>query len=258
MKHGITRKLAPLAGLAVLVVVCAGFLAPSKPTSIFLHAPYSTLLRAHVRNGTVDYAGLKAQEKRLDAYLGILGAADPEDLDPREQMAFFINAYNAWTLKVVLNRYPKITSIKDTGTLFSSPWKVPVVRLMGRVLTLDHLENEILRPRFRDPRVHFALSCASRSCPPLRPEPYEGQRLDAQLDDAARSFINDARFNAVEGKVLRLNKIFDWYADDFGGPKGVLGFVRRYADTRLARELDALGPAPSTASMPYDWGLNGR
>jgi hypothetical protein len=221
-------------------------------------APYSMLLRQYVQNGSVDYAGLKAEAKRLDTYLNFLAHVEPAALSEPDQKAFYVNLYNAWTLKLVLTRYPKISSIKETGTLLKSPWKTPLVRLGGQTLTLDEVENGILRARFKDPLVHFALNCASRSCPPLRAEPYEGSRLEDQFADQARAFLNDPTRNRVEGDTLYLSRIFDWYAKDFGGPRGVLAFLRRYAGPELKAGLDRLGPEPRIQYLDYDWSLNGR
>lgn len=219
-------------------------------------APYSILLRQYVRNGSVDYAGLQTEGKRLDTYLNFLAHVEPEALPEPDQKAFYINLYNAWTLKLVLTRYPKISSIKEAGTLLKSPWKTPLVRLGSKTLTLDEVENGILRARFKDPLVHFALNCASRSCPPLRAEPYQGSKLEEQLEDQARSFLNDPSRNRVEGDTLYLSKIFDWYVKDFGGVQGIPAFLRRYAGPELKAALDRLGADPRIKYLDYDWSLN--
>lgn len=257
----VSRMLPALAALALFLWAAtsqaAVLSAPAAQSPVPL-APYSILLRQYVQNGSVDYAGLKAESKRLDTYLNFLAHVEPSALSEPDQKAFYINLYNAWTLKLVLTRYPKISSIKDAGTLLKSPWKTPLVRLGGKTLTLDEVENGVLRPRFKDPLVHFALNCASRSCPPLRAEPYEGSKLEEQFEDQARAFLNDPARNRVEDGALRLSKIFDWYAKDFGGPKGVLAFLRRYAGPEFKAALDRLGPEPKIVYLDYDWSLNGR
>lgn len=219
---------------------------------------YADLLDAHVRAGRVDYAGLKKKEADLDRHLDALAQIEPESLPADEQFAFYVNAYNAWTLKLALTHYPGLRSIKDAGSLLSSPWKIKLVRLNSGLFTLDQIEHEILRPRFKDPRVHFAVNCASKSCPPLRSEPYEGAKLQAQLDDAARGFINSPEGALVKDGALYLSKIFDWYAEDFGGRQGSLVFVRSYANQELSRRIEALGDSPRLKYLEYDWRLNGE
>ncbi len=218
------------------------------------HSVYAALLASHVRNGRVDYQGFKRDEPRLDAYLKTLAGADPDRLAPAEQMAFYINAYNAWTIKLILGKYPDLESIKDLGSLFQSPWKKKFVRINGEKVTLDHIEHEILRPKFKDPRVHFAVNCASISCPPLRNEPYTGEKLEEQLDSATADFINDKKSNYVEGDTLHVSRIFKWFGEDFHGD--VKGFIAEYARPELAEKLKAAGQDLKVDYLRYDWSLN--
>lgn len=220
-------------------------------------APYAALLAVYVQNGVADYAGLKKDEARLNAYLDALASTNPETLSPNDRFAYYINAYNAWTLRLILDHYPGISSIKDAGSLFRSPWKQPFVRLAGRTVTLDHIEHDILRPQFRDPRLHFAINCASKSCPPLASRPYEGPTLDAALDAAARSFVNNPAQVFLRDGTLHVSRIFDWYGDDFGGEDGVWRFIRHYAATPLAKAMDA-AKDHRLVYTAYDWSLNGR
>lgn len=217
---------------------------------------YAQLLQRHVRDGVVDYRGLKKEEQTLDHYLEVLEKVDSGTLSHPEQFAFYINAYNAWTLKLILTGYPGVKSIKDLGSLFKSPWKKKLCRLDGRVMTLDEIEHGILRPRFADPRVHFAIVCASKSCPPLLSEPYRGRTLDTQLEAAARAFINDPRSNRFEGGVLYLSRIFKWFAKDFGNDPA--GFVGRYAEGQLAAGLQGAPRPLKIEYLDYDWRLNGQ
>lgn len=220
-------------------------------------AVYAELLGAYVHAGVVDYAGLKADEARLDAYLAELSHTDTAALDLESRKAFYINAYNAWTLKLILTAWPGVKSIKELGGLFSGPWSRELVRIEGKVLTLDEVEHGILRkPPFTDPRIHFAVNCASRSCPPLRPEPYAGDRLDAQLEDATESFINAPGNTVVDGDLVWVSRIFDWYGEDFGDAP--LDFVRRHARGELMEKLDALGDRARVRFLDYDWSLNGE
>lgn len=217
---------------------------------------YAALLRKYDTNGRIDYRGLKADEKQLDAYLKVLATTDTGKLDREEQFAFYINAYNAWTLKLVLSGYPGITSIWDLGgRFFNKPFDKKFIRLDGKQISLDDIENRILRPRFKDPRVHFAINCASKSCPALSAVPYDGKRLNAQLDAATRRFINDPTRNYLKGDTLYASKLFKWYRADF--KTGIIGFFIRFADTPLKEKLIRERGRLHVRYLPYDWTLNG-
>ncbi|MFZ2447994.1 MAG: DUF547 domain-containing protein [Syntrophobacteraceae bacterium] len=220
------------------------------------HGIYGRLLAKYVAGGTVDYRGLKTEERTLDEYLGLIEQTKTGDLPPKEQLAFYINAYNACTLKLVLGGYPGVKSIKELGGVFSSPFKKKICKIDGRPLSLDEIEHEIIRPRFKDPRVHFALNCASKGCPPLASGPYRGAALDGWLDEAARAFVNDPSRYRLDGGKLSVSMIFKWYAPDFGD--GALGFIRKYADGDLGRTLTAGGDRIKVGYLDYDWSLNGK
>lgn len=217
---------------------------------------YSHLLSSFVSGGVVDYRGLLGEEGKLDQYLLQLERTNTSALTPNDQLAFYINAYNAWTIKLVLGSYPGIKSIKDVGTIFSSPWAKKICRIDGKILSLDDIEHGIIRPRFRDPRIHFAVNCASKSCPPLASEPYRGVSLDAQLDAAARNFINDSARYRLDGNKLHVSMIFKWYASDF--KDGVLSFILKYARGDLLQKLKADGDKIENHYLEYDWSLNGN
>jgi hypothetical protein len=219
------------------------------------HALFASLLSRHVKDGVVDYKGVKDDEAILDRYLDALAAVDPEPLSPDDQFAFYVNAYNAWTIKLILSRYPDIRSIKDLGSLFSSPWKKNIARIDGNLMTLDQIEHDILRKRFKDPRVHFAVNCASKSCPPLQGEPFTGSRLNDQLNQAAQAFINAPRFNRLEGDTLWVSKIFDWFSEDFQG--GVVAYFIQFADAPLSDQLVKNKERIKVKYLDYDWSLNG-
>jgi hypothetical protein len=220
------------------------------------HGLYAGLLKKYLSEGVVDYRGFKSEEATLDAYLKVLEKTDTSKLTPEAQFAFYVNAYNAWTIKLILSAYPKVNSIKDLGSLFKSPWKKKLCRIDGDVLTLDDIEHGILRPRFKDPRVHFAVNCASKGCPPLRSEPYVGDILDQQLDEMTRSFINDPARYRLEGSTLYVSKIFDWFAEDFGND--IVGFFHRYAEGGLKAKLAENRKTIRVKYLDYDWSLNGK
>lgn len=243
---------------ALMLIAAAGLViaATGAQADVPGQAIYADLLARHVDRGVVDYQGVKADEADLDRYLAYLADVNPQALSRDERFAFYVNAYNAWTIKLILTRYPKIDSIKDLGGLFSSPWKKKIARIDGQLLTLDQIEHDILRKDFRDPRVHVAVNCASKGCPPLQSEPFAGSRLNAQLDRAARAFVNDPRFNRLDGTVLWLSRIFDWFAEDFGDD--VIDFILQYADSPLRDRLMQNRAAISVRYLDYDWSLNGR
>ena len=240
------------------------------------HTAWTTLLKKHVvlleggKASRLRYAGMAADSAALQAYLATLsalGSADFDGFSKPQQQAFLINAYNAFTVDLVLTRYPKLESIKELGNLLQSPWKRKFVALLGSTTSLDGIEHEMLRVRGRydDPRVHFAVNCASIGCPMLREEAFVAERLDAQLDEQAQRFLSDRgrnRWNPATGK-LEVSKIFDWYGEDFKlGHRGIASlpaFLARYAD-RLAdapadRERIAAQKLP-LSFLDYDWRLN--
>lgn len=219
------------------------------------YGDYAQVLARYVDARGVDYDGLKADEARLDAALRSLEAVKPQDLEPAERFAFWINVYNAYTLKLILTEYPGIDGIRDIGGIFSGPWSKRFIPVDGRTLTLDEVEKDILIPRFRDARVHFAINCASKSCPPLLAEPFIGQKLEEQLDERATSFINNGRDVVLDGGELRVSSIFKWYDEDF---IDVPAYIRRYARGELAVMLMARPGEQKVVFLEYDWSLNRR
>ena len=217
--------------------------------------------REFVRDGGVDYAGLAERQEDLDAYLASLAAVRPESLAPQEALAFWSNAYNAVTLRHVLDRYPDIESVKDVDGFFDE-LTYPVA---GAERTLDEIET--LGRDLGDPRIHFSVVCASTSCPDLLDEPYRGESIDEQLRSQTRRFLADPskgmRFDADSG-TLWLSSIFKWYAGDFTGGStvvayfarsGVAGWVRGQLPEGTAA---AIGDSPKVRYLEYDWGLNDR
>lgn len=239
-------------------------------------AAWTALLGKHVvrvdggHASRVDYAGFVADRAALDRYTSALSAIPRSAFDqmtPQRQMAFLINAYNAFTIHLILTRYPDLASIRDLGTLFNSPWKSRFIALLGDKVSLDGIEHEMLRApgRYDDPRIHFALNCASIGCPALRDEAYVADRLDAQLDDQARRFLSDRKRNRYDTKerALRVSKLFDWYGDDFTkGHRGVTSlraFLARYADVLADAPADReaiRSQGAAVAFADYDWRLN--
>ncbi len=216
---------------------------PTKSSSAPSHAAFSSLLKKHVDSrGDVDYAALKKDEAKLESYLQTLSNNAPAgDWSRNEKLAYWINAYNAATLDLILDNYPLQSITKLDG---GKPWDVKRVKLGGKTYSLNQIENEIIRPRFNEPRIHFAVNCAAASCPPLRNEAFVASRLDEQLEEQTRKFLNNARYTKVEGNTLKVSKIFDWYGEDFAD---VQRFVGNYRDVPSEAELEYL---------EYDWALN--
>jgi Protein of unknown function, DUF547 len=218
------------------------------------YGTYAELLQAHVRDGVVDYAGFKADEARLDDYLARNGRVNPESLSREDRFAYYINAYNAWTIKLILTGYPGVKSIKDLGGLLQSPWKKPFVKIDGRTLTLDEIEHSILRPQFKDARVHFAIVCASKGCPPLIAQPYRGAVLDEQLNRVTTAFLNRPGNYRLEGDRFEVSSIFKWFGEDFGN---LFDFYIRYAQGDLKQALQSGRDRIRIGYLDYDWSLNG-
>src|ERR1051326_887668 len=190
------------------------------------HALFDKVLKAHVKDALVNYPALKASPKDLNAYLDQLAGVSEADFQKwteKQQLAFLINLYNAATLRLITDNYP-IASIKKIGGLLSGPWKQEVVRLFGQITTLDHLEHQVLRKKYTEPRVHFAIVCAAHGCPPLRSEAYVAEQLDAQLDDQGRKFLGTAAKNSVDARArtLYLSPIFKWFSEDFEKKSGTV------------------------------------
>jgi hypothetical protein len=261
---------------AGLALAAAGAARAQAPAFDHGHAAWTALLRRHVvvlRGGQasqVRYDGFAGERAALKAYLDSLsgvGAAAFGAWSRAQQMAFLVNAYNAFTVELILTRWPRLESIKDLGSLFQSPWKPKWVPLLGGQVSLDDIEHEMLRQRgrFDDPRVHFGVNCASIGCPALREEAFVAERLDAQLDEQALRFLSDRtrnRYNAPRGR-LEVSKIFDWFGEDFRlGHRGIASlpaFLARYAevlaDAPAERERVRAQQAP-VAFLEYDWKLN--
>jgi hypothetical protein len=221
---------------------------------------YGRLLERHTRAvddtaGTrVDYAALRGDPDWQRLVEGL--AAAPEPTAPAERLAFWINAYNVLVIDLVARNHP-LASIRDVGSLLRPVWKIEAGHAAGRAVSLDEIEHTILRP-LGEPRVHVAIVCASTSCPSLAREPFRAERLDAQLDAAARAFVANTEKGArIESGSLRISKIFDWFGEDFVASGGVLAFVRRHATPDLRAAIDQLGPKPRLIFFDYDWSLNG-
>ncbi len=260
------KKKAAFGSIVLFVVVGAALVggsAGSLPASGFdhSHALFGKVLDAVVEDGSVDYAGLKRNPADLKAYLGQLASISRTAFgkwSEPERIAFLLNLYNAATLQLIIDHYP-VESIKEIGGRWKGPWKQEVVSLFGEKVTLDHVEHDLIRKDYKEPRVHFALVCAARSCPPLRGEPYTPDKLDEQLEDQGRIFINTPSKNRVdlENRTAYLSKIFKWFSGDFEEASGsVPAFIRPYFPRDISKQLE--DGEFAVEYTDYDWALNDR
>lgn len=220
------------------------------------HSSYDRLLKKYVTDkGLVNYKGFKAGEQELNRYLALLSRNPPAaSWSQPEQMAYWINAYNAYTIRLILDHYP-VKSIKDIGSsiqipFVTTPWAAKFFSIGGEKMSLDNIEHGTLRKKFDDPRIHFALVCASMSCARLRNEAYTAAKLESQLDDQGRDFVNNPAKNNISPGKVRLSKYFDWYKGDWTkNGQSVAKWVNRYSKTKIDEQT------PVTF-LDYNWKLN--
>ena len=227
------------------------------------HTPWDNLLSRHVRTSDqgvnlVDYHGFSTGDRTMLAdYITILSGVPISQFNRDQQLAYWVNLYNALTVRVVLDHYP-VDSIRDInispGLFATGPWDKKLISIEGENLTLNDIEHRIMRPIWRDPRIHYVVNCASIGCPNLRHRAYSGTEIDTALDRAATAYVNDPRgVSVVDGKVS-VSKIYDWFIEDFGGSEGmVLRHLQRYAAPELAARLEAIG---KLSDVHYDWSIN--
>ena len=221
------------------------------------HSKWTFLLKKHVQSdGMVDYQGFKSDKSTLNAYLDDLSKNGPTgDWSKEQELAYWINVYNAFTVKAIIDHMPlkSILDIKPNG--YESIWKKPFIELnvQGKnvFFSLDQIENEIIRKRFKEPRIHFALNCASFSCPPLRNEAFVAAKLNQQLEEQTRRFIEDSRRNTIGSDQVVISKIFDWFRVDFESRGTLIDFLNRYSSVRIKQNAQI-------QYMNYDWSLNSK
>ena len=254
------RLLAPV-HLSGALCLCLPLLIAVAPAAEFdhTHSQFAAVLQQSLKGGLVDYPGLKASPKQLNAYLDSLDAVAEGDFakwTQDQQLAFLINLYNASVLRLIIDHYP-VKSIKKIGGFFRQPWDVDVVPYFGKVATLGYLEHEVIRKNYREPRVHFALVCAALGCPELRPEPYQPGKLDRQLTEQGQNFLRNPAKNRIDlrARVAHLSPIFKWFATDFGpDPNAVVAFVLPFVSADVQEK--AKGMPLKIRYTDYDWSLN--
>lgn len=261
--------------LRLLLVTTIVTLFTASDMVAYEHLSFDAILKKHVvqldggQATKVDYHNLQKHEEELDTYLETLAEVSRSTFDTWEkveQLAFLINAYNGWTLKLIVEKYPDLQSIKDLGSLFQSPWKKRFIPLLGDTRSLDDIEHGLIRGsnRYNEPRIHFAVNCASIGCPALRDEAYRADQLEEQLDEATRLFLEDRTRNWVESpNTLYISSIFKWYKEDFErgwrGLQTLEHFLAQYADSfglRSEQTEMLKNGAYDIKYLDYDWGLN--
>lgn len=210
----------------------------------------------------VDYKKLKKEPILLNKYIKEMGLVSQKQFDAfteAQQQAFLINAYNVFTLKIVNDNYP-VKSIKKIGGVFGNTWKIKFIRLLGKELSLDAIEHEMLRKNYTEPRVHFAVNCASVGCPRLRNEAYLAEKLDSQLEEQANVFLQDTTRNKIDTtkKTLQISKIFDWFEEDFlkGPTKSIQGFIAPYITDDTVVQTALKNGEYKIDHLSYNWDLN--
>lgn len=268
------------ASLLVSLSSCAGGMTDKDVNTPNIHHVWNELVAKNVvviNNGhstEVDYAAMKLQHSELQVYLASLSAVTLDDFErfsKPKQLAFLINAYNAWTVDLILTEYPNIESIKDLGSFFKSPWNKDFIPLFGEIISLNNIEHDLIRgsedsdgePKYNEPRIHFAVNCASIGCPALRNEAYTAEKLEQQLEEQTIHFLSDKTRNTVKKDELYLSSIFKWYEEDFEQ-----GFRETYSLSEfilLYSDAMTLSPAHILALkdddmdiefLSYNWELN--
>jgi hypothetical protein len=241
-------KVKTIAGFLLFTLLFIGPALAAEPWE----AAYGKLLKSYVRGDGVDYAAWNANasdKAALKSIVDQIAARGPSNESRDVALAYYINAYNAWILHLVLESYP-LKSVREIAPLFGVFTGDRIV-VNGKQMSLNHLEKQIIIKQFKEPRIHFAINCASRSCPPLVNVPFTAGELNAQLDKVTRNFAPSPHAARMDpsGKRILLSKIFDWYADDFKPAGGPVPFLNRYLKSPLPK-------AASVGYQNYDWSLN--
>ncbi len=211
----------------------------------FLHKGWDALLQKYVSlGGRVNYAGFKGDQAALDTYLKtLMDNPIQSDWNRKKKMAYWINAYNAFTIKLIVDNYPLSSIMKLDG---GKPWDKKWIKLGDKTYSLNNIENDILRPQFQDARIHFAVNCAAKSCPTLLNRAWTENNLNTYFDKQATAFINNSSFNSISKNEIEISKIFEWYAVDFGN---LIDYLNKYSTTKI-------DPNAKVTYKEYDWDLN--
>ncbi len=221
---------------------------PAMPVEAFIHTPWTKLLQKHVsENGNVNYKGFKQDTETLRLYLKELAENIPnEDWSKPDELAYWLNVYNAFTIKLIIDHYP-LKSIKEIENL-KKPWDHRFIKIGKKWYTLNDIEHKILR-KMNDPRIHFGINCASVSCPPIFNKAFTAQNVDKELERLTFDFINDPDKNSITPNQIRISKIFSWFANDFKSKGTLIDFLNTYSKIKIERTA-------KKSFKKYDWNLN--
>jgi hypothetical protein len=230
--------------IAVFMAWFATFNVNNAPLA-FDHSAFDSLLKTYVSStGKVNYEGFKKDKTKLDAYLETLKNNAPQSSWSKdEQLAYWINTYNAFTIKLIVDNYP-LKSIQDLHG--GKPWDVKWIKIGTKTYALNGIENDIIRPQFKEPRIHFAINCAAKSCPPLLNKAWTAQNLNANLEQQTKSFINNTKFNQITATEVKVSKIFDWYGSDFSN---LIAYLNKYSSVKIDAKA-------KISYLEYNWALN--
>lgn len=211
---------------------------------------YDALLKKYVNEaGNVNYKGLKTEEGKLDAYLTYLANTNPsKSWSAAKVKAFWSNAYNAYTLKLILENYP-LKSIMKVRKKGKDAWNIPFAKVGGKTYTLNYIEHEILRKNYKDPKIHVAVNCASGSCPQLANFAFTEANYEAETEKLMKKFINDPKRNELTEKKVKISKLFSWYKGDFTRDSKLIEFINKYSDIKINKKV-------KVRFLEYDWSLN--
>jgi len=232
----------------ILALTLISFISVQSQTSTF-----NSLLQKYVTsNGVVNYQGLKSSEAKLDQYLSYLKTTTPSSSwSKNKQKAFWMNAYNAYTIKLILDNYPikSIMKIKQKG---KSAWDIPFAEVGGKTYTLNYIEHKILRAKLFDPRIHVGVNCASGSCPKLHNKAFTETNVNYELEKLMKIFVNDKTRNKIDASnKIALSEIFNWYKVDFVKKGSLIDYLNKYSNTKIE-------PKARISYLTYDWNLNGK
>lgn len=229
------------------IVLVFSLISIQAQTSVF-----NNLLQQHVdTQGNVNYKGLQKDVAKLDSYLAYLEKTQPEkSWSAAKIKAFWVNAYNAYTIKLILDHYPlkSIMKIKKKG---KDAWNIPFAKVGGKTYTLNHIEHEILRKNYDDPKIHVGVNCASASCPQLGNFAFTEANYEAKTDELMKKFINDPKRNQLSAKKVQISQIFNWFKGDFTKQGSLIDFLNKYSNTPIHKNA-------KVRFLTYDWSLNGK
>ena len=211
------------------------------------HESFDKMCKNYIgKTGIVNYTDWKKDEGLLDTYLTYLSDNSPKDIwSKNRELAYWINVYNAFTIKLILKNHP-LKSIRDLNG--GEPWKEIWINLGGKSYSLNNIEHDIIRPKFNDPRIHFAVNCAAKSCPPIQNFAFTEDNVQTKLDEVAGYFINNSGLNQITERAIKVSKIFEWYSSDFGN---IIAFLNKYCQTQISSKA-------KVEYLDYDWSLNGK